>query len=144
MIDALAAIVKSLSTRSDIIALCGNRIAPKHKYSNKSVGDAWATPSKSIEIKYDPGGTPDIYIPVQDVRLQAACYGEDEYQASRVYGSLVNATRNSNRVTSTTSNGTALIYWITLDGTPESDFDESVSMPYIRVYLTARVSEIAV
>lgn len=144
MIDALAAVIKRISSDNTISTLCSNRVAPKHKYSNKTMADAWKTPAKGIEVRYDPGGVPDIYSTIQNVRLLVACYGEDEYEASRLYSALVWVTRTSDRVVVTTANGQALIYWILQDGTPEQQFDLDINMPYLRVFLTARVAETAV
>jgi hypothetical protein len=144
VIDPLAAVVKRVSQDSDVISLCETRIAPRHKYGNTTSAGAWKTPAKGIELQYDPGGTPDIEQTVQNVRIRASCYAEDDYQASRVYAALVNVCRNTNRVVVTTSNGIAFMYWLLLDSSPETQINDDIKMPYVQVYLTARVAEIPI
>ncbi len=144
MIDPLAAVLKHVSQDTDVILLCSTRIAPRHKYSNTTVAGAWKTPAKGIELQYDPGGTPDIEQSVQNVRIRASCYAEDDYQASRVYSALVNVCRNTNRVVVTTSNGIAFMYWLLLDSSPETQLNSDIGMPFVQVFLTARVAEIPI
>lgn len=144
MIDALAVVVKHISQDADVMALCDIRIAPRHKYSNTTVAGAWKTPAKGIELQYDPGGTPDIEQPVQNIRIRASCYGEDDYQASRVYNTLVHVCRNANRIVVTTSNGIAFLYWLLLDSSPETQFNNDISMPFVQVFLTARIAEVPI
>ena len=142
MIDPLAAVVKRIAQDDDVIQLCATRIAPRHKYSNTTVTGAWKTPAKGIELQYDPGGTPDIEQLVQNIRVRASCYAEDDFQAGRVYSALVNVCRNTQRVVVTTSNGLAFIYWLLLDGTPETQYNSDIAMPFVQVYIAARIAEI--
>ena len=144
MIDALAAITKLVSLDSDIAALCGARVAPRHKFSNATASNGWKTPAKGIELQYDPGGTPDIDTAIQNVRIRAACYGEDDFQAARVHAALIQVSRNTNRVVITTSNGMAFVYWLLLDGSPETLYNADIAMPFVQVYLAARVAEIPI
>ena len=144
MIDALAAITKLVSLDSGISALCGTRVAPRHKFSNSTASNGWKTPAKGIELQYDPGGTPDIDTEVQNVRIRAACYGEDDFQAARVHTALIHVTRETNRVVIATSNGLAFIYWLLLNGSPETLFNADIAMPFVQIYLTARVAEVPI
>ena len=95
-------------------------------------------------LQYDPGGTPDIDTAIQNVRIRAACYGEDDFQAARVHTALIHVTREANRVVITTSNGVAFVYWLLLDGSPETLYNADIAMPFVQVYLAARVAEVPI
>jgi hypothetical protein len=144
MIDALETLIRLISTNSGTTSVIAGRVASRHRFGSGSTSNAWPTPSKAIQLAYDTGGGMDLYSAVQEPRLNAHCYGEDEYQAALTYNTLVTLTRESSRVLVNTSQGTAFVYWFLIDSSPQTLRDTDIQPPidYIQVYLTARVAEV--
>lgn len=144
-IDPLEAILALAQAHPAITALTTPaRIAGKHKFANRGApasARAWKTPSKALVIRYDVGGTQEIYVADQTVRLAAECYGEDEAAAGRVYTALIDLFRSDDRRVVPTSQGNALVRWVVPDGTPLSTRNEDVGIDFIMVALSVCVAE---
>ena len=136
MVDALEAVIGYLYADADLNVLTGGRIAAKHKF-----GDGWTIPSKALQVRYD-GGTPDLYTERQVVRLEARCYGESQYECSRVFAALNTITRNTGRERVETTNGAALIYWLLPVSGPSFLTDPDAGVDVILIFLEAAVSEV--
>jgi hypothetical protein len=136
MVDALEAAVAYLYGNADLNVLTAGRIAVKHKF-----GDGWAIPSKALQLRYD-GGTPDLYTERQVVRLEARCYGESQYECSRVFAALNTLTRNTQRERVETTNGAALLYWLLPTSGPSFLTDPDAGVDVILIFLEAAVSEV--
>lgn len=136
MIDALEAVIAYLRTDADLNLLTNGQIAGKHKF-----GDGWAVPSKAVQVRLD-GGTPDLYIEVQQPRLEVRCYAESQYEASRIYRRLTAISRNTHRARVETSDGFALLYWLLPVSGPSFFMDPDASVDTILFFMNAEVSEI--
>ena len=149
IIDPLEAILLLCLANAPMTAIVSGRVASKHRFAAtdavaRSSYVPWPTPAKALTIAFDTGGTPDTYTENQLLRLMASCWGEDQAEAGKVYGALVSITRSSDRSVVATSNGNALIYWVTMDGTPQFERDPDVQVDVLRVPLSVFVAEHAV
>lgn len=107
-IDPLEAIIKWLTTA---LTTAGGRVAGKHRY-----GDNWTETQAGVSVHLD-GGLPDIYAKVAVPRLEIRIYADDQAKVSPVYLQLKDLSRNNQRFTQSTTNGTALIqYFLPLTG----------------------------
>lgn len=144
MIDALETLIALFKTDAAMTAVIAGRAASRHKFSRADKPDGWKTPAKGVQLGYDPGGRPDIYIQNQDIRIEARFYGEDEAEAGKVYLAAIDLSRRAERKIVATSRGNALLYYVHPDGTPQLQNDPDVGMDYIQLFMLACVSEIAV
>jgi len=135
MVDALEATLAWLLLDDSLRLLTGGRIAVQHKF-----GDGWAVPSRALQIRYD-GGTPDLYTPRQVVRLEARCYGENSYEASKVYRALIARTRETLRERVQTTDGFALLYWLVALSGPNMLRDPEAEVDMILIFVETCVSE---
>lgn len=141
MIDPLAAIIAYLSSQGDLNTEIDNRLASKHKFSMpESDPDRWENPSKALQVRYAPGAQPDLYTGNGNIRLEALCYGPRQEEAAAVYGELMAICDAFQRATAATEAGTALIYWLLPDSSPEFGYDPDVNMDFVRTYLKTSVA----
>ena len=140
MIDPLAAVIALVKADVGLQALVEDRIAERHKFG-LTTARAWPTPAPALQLLPVPGTQPDREVGFQRLRLEARCYGDRPATAGEVYAALVALTRRTNRAVVPTANGAALIYFLLLDGTPESGFDDDIKIDVQRVYLVAEVAE---
>lgn len=140
MINALTAIMNYLETDADLTLLIADRIAAKHKYG---ASGGWTKGAKSLVLS-QRGGDPNLYSDVQQLRLDARCYGERQREASRVYNQLIAICRAFIRTTVSTGDGLALIYELQPASGPDVQFDPDLELDFIQLFLTAAVSEVAV
>ncbi len=145
MIDPLAACIALLYADADLNLLTSQRIAAKHKFALPETDPLrWPNPSKALQLTLSPGGEVDLDAPRQLVRLEARCYGESEFEASKVARALIDATRTYDRTVIDTGDGRALIYWLLMDGSPSFAFDADLGIDTVVAPLRATVAEDAV
>lgn len=140
MINALTAIMNYLESDADLVLLIADRIAAKHKYG---ASGGWTKGSKAVVLS-QRGGDPNLYSEVQQLRLDARCYGDRQREASKVYDALIGITRAFLRTTVSTGGGVALIYQLQPDSGPDFQWDADLELDYVQLFLTAAVSEVAV
>lgn len=108
MINPLEAVIKYLKDDADLAVLVDDRIANKQHFGAKV--SPWDTPSKALRLRMD-GGTPELDVPIQTIRIEAMCYGETPYDAMEVWFRLVAISRSAGRkVIANLTDGDALIY----------------------------------
>lgn len=140
MIDPLEPVLNYLMADSELAALVGDRIAAKHRYGKNG---AWDAGQPGLTVLLD-GGTPDIYAPVQTVRLEARAYAISQAEAMRIWRRLVMIGRQTTRVTAPTSQGPALVYWLNQASGPSMLFDAATGMDTVIGFFEAAVGESAV
>ncbi len=136
MIDCLAAFIAYLGTDADLNTQTAGRIAVKHKFGMVETG-GWPTPSKALQLTYDGGGTPDVRAGMERARLEARCYGGSQAEANQVYARLMAICETFQRVTVSTGEGLALLYYLVPDTSGQHDRDLDVSVDMVRVFLKA-------
>lgn len=145
-VDAVEALINWLSERTEIQAVLpdiGNtgeiKIADEQQFGS-GVKD-WPVPSRAIQLSRD-GGTPQIYLESDALRVEIRCYGKTYSDAQIVYSGLVKAIRSFNRETVPTEFGLALIYIFNLSTSPSRFIDPDVQVPCLLIFADAEVSEI--
>ncbi len=146
IIDAVEALISWLSERTEIQAVLpdiGNtgeiQIADEQQFGS-GVAD-WPVPSRAIQLSRD-GGTPQIYLESDALRVEIRCYGKTYSDAQIVYSGLVKAIRSFNRETVPTEFGLALIYIFNLSTSPSRFIDPDVQVPCLLIFADAEVSEL--
>lgn len=131
MIDPLSVVIQYLKSAG----LSTRQIAEKERY-----GDAWQPGSASLVVRLD-GGTPDPYLPIQELRFEVRCYGADSPEAIGLYGEIVELTRVTDRMAVTIGSQIGLLYWIMLDAAPTSSYDPDLNQDFVLVFLRAKIAE---
>ena len=131
MIDPLETVIQYLKG----CGLSTNQIAGKQRY-----GEAWAIGSAGISVSLD-GGTPNLDLPVQDVRLEVHCYGASQYEALSLTWEIVERGTQAKRVEVATHNGKALLYWLLPESSPATLYDPDLKMDFVLQFYSARVAE---
>lgn len=142
MISALEALIVYLETFTNLTALVGDRIAPRHRYKEK-----WTVGESGLVVRYD-GGLNRRYTPEYSGRIEFNCYGKTVADAEKVYHELVavqRAFQDSNRAQAVLDGPkTALIYLFDLISSPTMLHDADVEMPYLMVFAELQVAETAI
>jgi hypothetical protein len=149
MIDALAAILAYLGSDADLNLLTSGRIAAKHKFAMGDRADTtlvgWPTPSQALQLSYAAGERPDLDAGMRKVRLEARCYGESQVEASQVSNRILAICQAfEQRDVVSTGGGTALIYWLLPDDSPQFDRDPDIGIDMVRLFLRTSVASEAV
>lgn len=148
MIDPLAVVIADLQQNAALTALVGGRIATQHHYgeadSPPGPYPAWARDDLALTLHLD-GGTPDYYLPRQEVRLEARGYAPTQVAALQIYLALVAYCRTASRavVSPGTAGGTGLLYWLLPDSGPSLVYDPDLGLHLLVVFLRASVGELA-
>lgn len=121
MIDPLEAAIKFLTARTELSGL-GGRIASKHKY-----GEEWATSQSSLVVILDDSN-PNLYVQVQDIRLEVWCLAPTDTAAMDIWMALVGIFRGNERVVVSTSGGDALVYSFIPESGPSYLPDKELGM----------------
>jgi hypothetical protein len=132
MINSLAAFIQYLKTPS---LLSTPQIAEKPRY-----GEAWAAKSRSIVVRLD-GGTPDLDLPVQPLRLEVRCFAEDAYHATELINEVISLSRTTARQPVILGSDTALIYEFWQESGPSLLFDDDLNMDFALMFFGANISE---
>jgi len=138
VIDPLETVIQYLKGLPSLVDLLGDRIASKHRY-----GESWAVGEPSLTVRLD-GGVPDLYVPVQQPRLEVRCYASDQPHAMWVWANLLTITRSTHRVQVATTRGPALLHYLQQASGPSLLFDDQLSMDFVLCFLEALVAEQAV
>jgi len=136
MIDSLEAIIQYLLADTDLGNLVGTRVAAKHRY-----GESWTVGDAGIMVRLD-GGSPEIFVPVQQPRLEIRIYGDGTTAVTSVFFQLVTISRNTDREVVTLTGDDALMYWFLPISGLSMLFDEEVGMDMGMVFFEACVGEI--
>ncbi len=138
MIDPLEAVIAYLGADAGVQALVGERVAAKHRY-----GAGWTTGQTGLTVGLD-GGTPDIYVPMQEVRLETRAFAGSQAEAMRTWRELVKVARRTNRNAVATSAGMGLIYRLNQASGPSLLYDQDLGMDVALCFFEALVSELEV
>ena len=138
MLDPLEPVLNYLLQDTELTALVGNRIAAKHRY-----GKGWQTSQAALTVLLD-GGTPDIYVPVQVVRLEMRAFAASQADAMQIWRRLIEIARRTQRVTAPTTQGNALVYWMNQASGPSMVFDQDIGVDSVLCFFEAAVGESAI
>ena len=134
VIDPLAVVIQHLKSAG----LSVTQIAEKSRY-----GDTWAVGSRGIVVRLD-GGSPEIDLPVQAVRLEVRCYAENSFYAMQVLGELITLSRSIDREPVVVGANTALLYYLVQASGPSVLMDMDISMDFALMFFEAEIAESAV
>jgi hypothetical protein len=119
LINPTEAILKHFLAQPTITGLVGVQIAQQHKFALEGSDGAWPTPSRALTIRPEPGGTPERDQPNQQGRVVLFSFGGTPAEAMRLYLEVIQVCRAITKATVTTSTGTALIFYLVPDGSPQ-------------------------
>ena len=151
-IIALARLDPSIATLCSVFdsitgAFLWTQVDMRHHYGQEHPsydGIRWDQASQGLTFT-PSGGSPELFVRVAAVTLEARCYGDTPEEAQEVYRALMEFCRiNGQRVIPVTG-GNALVYWVRPQGGPrlimDLDVKPSGGMPCWVVQLKAEVSE---
>lgn len=141
IIDPAEAVIAFLAADAGVQALVGARVASKHRYGEQTGG--WKVSETGLSVRLD-GGTPDIDVPVQEIRLETMAFAVSQAGAMRVWRELVRVARRTNRNVVNTSAGKGLIYRLNQASGPSLLFDQDLRMDVALCFFEALVSELEV
>lgn len=141
MIDPLEAVIKWLAADPALVELVGTRIAAKHRYGDSVNG--WATTQAGLMLRLD-GGLPELYVPVQAVRIEARCYAPSQVQAMAIWRRLVEISRDTSRQTVLTTEGGALLHALNQASGPSLLYDSDAALDFVMCFFETFVAEEAV
>lgn len=136
MINSLEVVIQYLK----IAGLSTDQIASKDRFGDTS---GWLIGSKAVIINLD-GGTPDLYLPVQTLRLEIRCYSEDRYQALELLNEIITLSRSTSREAVAVTGGTGLLYYLHQASGPSALYDDDLAMDFALMFFEAKISEIGV
>jgi phytoene dehydrogenase-like protein len=144
MIDPLVTVIAFLGSDADLNTLTGGQIAAKHRFGMEADADGtlrgWPTPSAALVVSYDGGGVPDLYTGTGNARLEVKAYGRSQAEAIQVYARFAAICDAFLRQPVLLPTGeTALMYWLVLDTSPQTDQDPETHVDFIRVFAHTRV-----
>ena len=138
MIDPLETVIAYLKWANQSSILSTSQIASKDRY-----GESWAIPSAGVVVNLD-GGTPEIYLPVQTVRLEVRCYGATRPEAMSLLMEIVALSRSTLRTAVITSSGNGLLYYLNQDSGPSMLYDSELGMDFALMFFEASICETGV
>ena len=130
-IDPLAAVIQYLKGAG----LSVTQIAEKHRY-----GDTWQAGSRGIVVRLD-GGSPEVDLHVQNIRLEVRCYAESSFYAMQMLGELITLSRSIDRESIVVGTDTALIYSLVQASGPSVLMDPDITMEFALMYFDAEIAE---
>lgn len=138
MIDPLEAAIQFLLGRSELVDL-ESRIASKHKY-----GEEWLASQSSIVVILDDSN-PNLYVQMQDIRLEVWCLAADDEAAMDLWQILVGLSRTKERTRVVTSKGNALVFSFVPESGPSYLPDKELeTMKRVLSFWRIMVGEVAV
>lgn len=146
MIDPLEVVLRYLRTDGALTALVGDRIASKHRYGDASRAQAgqgapyWNAGDAGVMVRLD-GGDPELYGPLQNVRLEVRCYALSARDAMKVWRRLVELSRECDRLSVDTSDGAGLLHEFLQASGPSTLHDGDVGMDFVLAFFNASISE---
>lgn len=150
IIDPVAVVLAYLADRQAIRAVCGDRVAAKHKYglgltAADVAPDTWPVGATALRVQ-PAGGIADQATSRQVTDLQLTCFGDSQAQAMQVYGAIVAVTRATQRTAVPTATGTGLLYYLVITTPPQFGFEpigDQVGVDTVTVTAQAAVAECA-
>ncbi len=139
IVDPLETVLVYLQGDYDLSDLTGGQIAAKHRYGEEAPG-GWAAGSTSLTVNLD-GGRPELYAPVQDVRLEVIARAGSKAEAMAVLLRMQELSRATNRVRVMTSQGAALLYFLVPDSGSSLPYDADLGMDEALAFYRALVAE---
>jgi len=139
MIDVNEAIISYFASDPTIQQQVDDRVSVRQQFG-KSM--SWGEPpAKALTVRID-GGTPDIYIQNQDLRLEIRCYGASYIECGEVWRVFADLVRNTERKTVTLEDSTvALIHFMIALTGPVQLYDTDLESPFILTFVRAFVDE---
>lgn len=107
--------------------------------SKKHFGDSWEIGTSAIVVTLD-GGDPQLYLPMQRIRIEVRCFATDQYAAQRLMGEVETVCRAVQRDTQTVTGGTALIYYVQPVSGISLLFDPDTQMDFTLLFFEAAIS----
>lgn len=142
IIDPIEALINFMKGKDLIQSYIGEQIADEYRFGND-----WERPSAAL-VFGDDGGDPDLYLPNQNIRVEAKAYGKTYAEAQRVFGSVVKTIRDFYNAganpTIETEAGKALIMQLTISTQPTRFDEPDVNVPCMLFFIDLVVSEIEV
>lgn len=135
MIDPLETVIAFLSEDASLEALVGDRIAAKHRYA-----ETWTVGEAALVVRVD-GGNPELYVPVQRVRIETQCYAASQVEAMEIWRRLVEISREIERWTVETGSGTALLHFFLQSSAPSLLWNDEVGMDFALCFFEVMVGE---
>lgn len=135
MINPLEAVIQLAARDADLTTVIGDRVGARHKY-----GAEWERGAQALRIGVE-GGTPELDVRWQRLRLACWCYGGSPAQAMRAYLALADLCRRVDRAVVDTGRGFALVYWLHAVSGPSLLRDPEIDMDAVLVYIEAAVGE---
>lgn len=136
-IDPLDAIIQYLKANTTLSGLVSGQIAAKHRY-----GKDWDRGSAGLVAKLD-GGVPELYAPMQTVRLEMQCYANTTVEAMEIWRQLVTMSRDDERKAVTVANDEqALVYQFIQESGPSLLYDQDLEMDFVMVFFRASMCEL--
>jgi len=132
MISAIEVIVQYFKSAS---LPANNQVAVKHRYP-----DPWLPNTAGIVVVPD-GGTPNLYLPVQNLRLEIRCYEANSYLALTLLDQVMELARATGREQVIISTGTAMLYNFYQESGPSLLYDEDLNMDFALAFFSAKVNE---
>lgn len=138
MIDPLETVIAWLKDDAGLAALVSTRIAAKHRYA-----EAWTMGQAALVARLD-GGNPQIYVPVQRVRIEVQCYAASQVEAMEIWRRVVEMSREGERWIVATSQGDAVLHFFLQASGPSLLWNSDVGMDFAVCFFEVMVGEGAV
>jgi len=139
VIDPLEAVFVALKADAGLRALVGDRIAGKHHYAT-----AWSRTQAGLVVA-PSGGTPNLYLPLQTLRLRCEAYAPSQPEAMAVWRALIAFSRAKERFSVPLASGQkAFIYAFLQDSGPSFLWDDEVNMDVVAGFFQCTISEQAI
>ena len=135
MINAMEVLVKYLQ---DAGIPANGQVAVKHRFP-----DPWLVNTEAVVLQPD-GGTPELYLPVHNQRVEARCYAGSAYDALALLDSINNLALGTGREVVSTTQGSAVLYSFSQESGPSLLFDDVLNMDFALAFYEIRVSHQAV
>jgi hypothetical protein len=135
MINPLATFIQYLKAQAAAGNLSTRQIAEKIRYT-----EAWKIGSKSIVARLD-GGTPNVDLPVQAVRVEVRCFAENSFEASELLNEVIVLSRTADRVPVTVGSDTALLYGFQQSSGPSQLYEDDLKMDFALMFFEVQVAE---
>lgn len=145
-VDPYEALIKLALSDDGIVDAVDVRVDIWHHYGQDS-GD-WSLAASSL-IFVPAGGPMNQDDNVQDIRVEARCYGDSPYACNLVWKAVLAWSRNLNeRRVQAVTEGSALIYYVLPLEHPRLFFDEDIrpngGMPYFAIPIQAKIHGLTV
>ena len=111
------------------------QIGGKHDYAT-----TWGVGSPSVVVRLDDG-YPQIYLPLQAIRLEIGCRAATQPEATALWLQIVALSRASHRQVFNVAGGRAMLYYLLWSGGPSMIYDPDQEMDLCLGFMDALVAE---